>query len=118
MSSVPAADLDPAAKANLLCTYAALILHDDGVDITADNITKLVAASGNSVEPYMPSLFARALENKDIGDLLKGGGGPAVPMAAAAAEDTGAASGAGKKKEEPKEEEEEEEADLGFSLFD
>lgn len=126
MAAVATSSLPQGQKEELLCTYAALILHDDGLEVTADNIKKLVTASGNSVEPYMPRLFASALQGHNVGDLLSGVGsvGAGAPVAAAGAGGDAAAAGggdaggkaAGKKKEE--EEEEEEEDDLGFSLFD
>jgi len=61
MAHIAVDKLTPAEKAELCCTYAALILHDDGVEITADKINKLLAASDNKIEAYWPSLFAKAL---------------------------------------------------------
>lgn len=42
---------------DLLCTYAALILNDEGAPITADSIQKLITAAKGEVEPYYPKLF-------------------------------------------------------------
>lgn len=67
MTVIPAAELPQAQKEELLCTYSALILHDEGMALTADNISKLVKAAGCSVEPFMPVLFARALSSVNIG---------------------------------------------------
>jgi len=99
MAHVPIKDLDATTKAELCCTYAALILHDDGMEITADKINKLLAASDNKIEGYWPSLFAKALQGRNIGDLLLGGGGAAAggPATTAAPEKKD-----DKKKEEPK----------------
>jgi len=122
-------------KDELLVTYAALILHDDKLDISAENISKLVAAAGTTVEPYWPKLFATLLQGKNVGDLLTaapaGGGGGGAPSGGGGGdskkEEGGAAGGGGggggkkgkeKQKEKEKEAEPEEEADLGFSLFD
>jgi len=123
-------------KDELLVTYAALILHDDKLDISAENISKLVAAAGTTVEPYWPKLFATLLQGKNVGDLLTaapagGGGGGGAPSGGSGGdskkEEGGAAGGGGgggkkggkeKQKEKEKEAEPEEEADLGFSLFD
>lgn len=58
------------ATSELACTYAALILHDDGLEITADNITTILKAANVTVEPYWPSLFAKLFAKKDIGDLI------------------------------------------------
>jgi len=113
----------PEEKDELLCTFAALILNDDKLPITADNINKLVSAANASVEPYWPKLFSRLLEGQDVNSLLlsavgspgAGGAAPAAGGAAPAAGGAGAAAA-----EEPKKEEkvEEEETDMGFSLFD
>lgn len=54
----------------LACTYAALILHDDGIAVTADKIASILAAAKVEVEPYWPSLFERALKGRNIDDLL------------------------------------------------
>lgn len=108
------------STSELACTCAALILYDDGVDITADNIATLVKTANVPVEPYYPGLFAKLFETNNIADLITnlggGGGGPAV----AGAPDTAAAGGEAKEEEKKKEEseEEEEDDDMGFSLFD
>lgn len=117
MASVEVAKLSQAEKEELLCSYAALILHDEKVDITADNINKLVTAAGGYVEPYWPTLFARALKTVQIGDLIKNAGSaPAAAPAAGAASPSKKA--AGSPKAAAKKEEEEEGGDMGFSLFD
>ncbi|KAF4212064.1 ribosomal protein P1 [Aspergillus novofumigatus IBT 16806] len=109
------------STAELACSYAALILADDGVEITADKIqTLLGAAKLVDVEPIWTSLFAKALEGKDIKDLLTnvGSGGAAAPAAVGGAA-AGAAAPAEAAAEEKKEEEKEEsDEDMGFGLFD
>ncbi|CAL5867645.1 uncharacterized protein PFLUO_LOCUS1864 [Penicillium psychrofluorescens] len=105
--------------AELACSYAALILADDGVEVTADKLqTLLDAAQIQEVEPIWPSIFAKALEGKDIKELLTnvGSGGPAAPAGAAAA--AGGDAAAEEKKEEKEEEKEESDEDMGFGLFD
>ena len=41
----------------LQCTYAALVLHDDGAEITPAAMTDLIKAAGCSVEGYWPLLM-------------------------------------------------------------
>ena len=62
-------------KDEMVTTYAALILHDAEKEVTPENINTLVAASGNSVEPYWPTLFAKLLKTFEMKDLLLSGGG-------------------------------------------
>lgn len=120
MAAVPVDQLSAEQKDELVCTYAALILHDDGAEISADSMNKLIKASGNSVEAYWPMLYSKMLTGKNVGDLLSvggggggSGGGAGGDAGAAAGGDAGAAGG-GAKKEEAAEEEEEE---MDFDLF-
>ncbi|KAL6658788.1 hypothetical protein ACP70R_002828 [Stipagrostis hirtigluma subsp. patula] len=109
------------SSSEVACTYAALILHDDGIPITAEKIATVVKAAGVKVESYWPALFAKLLEKRSVDDLVLsvGSGGGAAPVAAAAAPAGGAAAAAApaaeKKEEEAKEESDD---DMGFSLFD
>ena len=125
----------PEEKAELLCTFAALLLHDEGLKIDGDNIQKLITAAGAQVEPFWPKLYANMLANKKVSDLLtaapSGGAGAAAAAPAAAAgkadakkdDKKGGADKKGDKKEKAKEKEKEKEADdeeggdMGFSLF-
>merc|ERR1719399_2713185 len=70
MASVELSKLSKSEHDELCCSYAALMLHDDGVEITAEKINKIIKASGNTVEPYWPMLFTKALKSANIGDLL------------------------------------------------
>jgi len=106
------------------CTYAALILWDDGIPVTGEKISTLVKAAKVPIEAYWPGLFAKLLEKRNIEDLLlsvgSGGGGAAATVAVAPGGGGGAAAAEAapaveEKKEEPKEESDE---DMGFSLFD
>ncbi|PYI14188.1 hypothetical protein BO86DRAFT_417695 [Aspergillus japonicus CBS 114.51] len=106
------------STAELACSYAALILADDGVEVTADKLQTLIsAAKVPEIEPIWTSIFAKALEGKDIKDLLTnvGSGGPAAAAPAAAAGGAAAPAEAAEEKEEEKEESDE---DMGFGLFD
>ncbi|RAH70222.1 ribosomal protein P1 [Aspergillus aculeatinus CBS 121060] len=107
------------STAELACSYAALILADDGVEVTADKLQTLIsAAKVAEIEPIWTSIFAKALEGKDIKDLLTnvGSGGPAAAAPAAAA--GGAAAPAEAAEEKKEEEKEESDEDMGFGLFD
>ncbi|KAF7367515.1 60S acidic ribosomal protein P1-alpha 3 [Mycena sanguinolenta] len=109
------------ATAELAATYAALILCDDGIEITSDKICTLTNAANVELEPIWATLLAKALEGKNVKDLLSnvgaGGGAPAAGGAAPAA--GGAAAAEAPKEEEKKEEEKEEsDEDMGFGLFD
>ncbi|GAB2231174.1 hypothetical protein Droror1_Dr00027462 [Drosera rotundifolia] len=107
----------------LACTYACLILHDDGISITSEKIATLVKAANVSVESYWPSLFAKLVEKRNIEELISnvgaGGGGAAVAVSAAPGGGGGGPAAAVEEKEEKKEEpKEESDDDMGFSLFD
>ncbi|KAK5110723.1 60S acidic ribosomal protein P1 [Meristemomyces frigidus] len=113
------------STSELAVSYAALILSDDGVEITADKLMSLItAAKVPDVEPIWTTLFAKALEGKDVKDMLLNTGSGSAPAAAAAAApaaggDAPAAGGAAPKAEEKKEEaKEESDEDMGFGLFD
>ncbi|XP_043715786.1 60S acidic ribosomal protein P1-like [Telopea speciosissima] len=108
----------------IACTYAALLLHDDGIAVTAEKIAAVVKAANVTVESYWPNLFAKLVEKRNIEDLImnvgSGGGGAPVAVAATSGGGGGGAAAAAapaveEKKEEPKEESDD---DMGFSLFD
>jgi len=109
------------ASTDLATTYAALILADDGLEITADKIVALTSAADVEIEAIWATLLAKALEGKNVKDLLSnvgsGGGAPAVGSNVAAAS-SGAAPVEEEKKEEAPEEKEESDDDMGFGLFD
>ncbi|XP_022647013.1 60S acidic ribosomal protein P1-like [Varroa jacobsoni] len=110
-----------ASNDELACVYAALILQDDEVGITAEKINSILKAANVSVEPYWPTLFAKALEGCDLKALITNvgsgvGAAPAGVTATAAPPAAGDAPADAKKEE--KEEEEDEDEDMGFGLFD
>ena len=99
------------ASPELACVYAALILNDDGLEISAEKINNLLNAAGVKVESYWVDLFAEFFKTQDINELVKGTAlGGAAPAAGAVA--TGAA--AEEAQEEKKEEEEVVEMAGGF----
>ena len=52
------------------CSYAALMLHDDGIEISTERLTKAIKSSGNETEAFYPGLYAKALQGADVGALL------------------------------------------------
>ncbi|XP_012273115.1 60S acidic ribosomal protein P1 [Orussus abietinus] len=111
-----------ATKAELACVYSALILVDDDVAVTGEKIQTILKAANVDVEPYWPGLFAKALENVNVKDLITNisSGVGAAPVAGAPAAAAPASAEAAPAKEEKKKEEPEEESDddMGFGLFD
>ncbi len=109
-------------SAELAIPYAMLVLHDDKVEITADNINKVLTAAGIEVEPIWIKVFVDAFAGQDLGKFLTNitaGVGSAPAQAAGGVPAAAAAPAAGGKKEEKaaaKKEESEEE--MGFGLFD
>ncbi|KAK9332548.1 60s acidic ribosomal protein-domain-containing protein [Lipomyces starkeyi] len=99
-------------------SYAALILADAEVEITSDKLLSLTKAAGVEVEPIWASLFAKALEGKDIKDLLTNvGAAGAAPAAGAPAAGAAATEAAAEEVVEEKEEEKEEsDDDMGMFL--
>ncbi|KFM22858.1 60S acidic ribosomal protein P1 [Auxenochlorella protothecoides] len=58
------------SRSELAVVYATLILNDDGVEVSAENINSLVQAAGIEVEPYWPSLFAKLAQKKSVDDFI------------------------------------------------
>jgi ribosomal protein L12E/L44/L45/RPP1/RPP2 len=55
-------EVSGAEKDQLVVSLAALLLHDCGAEMSADNLSSVVNASGNSVAAYFPTLFATYIE--------------------------------------------------------
>merc|ERR1712078_202936 len=105
----------------LASSYAALILADDGIEVTADKLQTLIkAAKIKDVEPIWTNIFAKALEGKDIKELLTnvGSGGAAAGPSAGGAAAGGAAEAEPAAEEKKEEEKDESDDDMGFGLFD
>merc|ERR1719375_2453093 len=109
MASVAPSEIPSAQKDEMLMTYAAMIMADSGVDMTAANMEKVIKAAGGKVDSFLPKIFCKMLEGKELKTYIEmagkpgagGGGGGAAPAAG------GAAPAAEAKKEEVEEEEEE-----------
>merc|ERR1719230_1846644 len=75
MANIPTSQLSKEQSDELLCTYAALILHDDGAEINPAAMNNLIKASGCTVEGYWPTLFAKMIQTNGMEALLAAGGG-------------------------------------------
>ncbi|XP_052180242.1 60S acidic ribosomal protein P1-like [Diospyros lotus] len=107
----------------IACTYAILILYDDGIPITAEKINAIIKAANVRVEPYLPSLFAKLVQKRNVDDLIlnvgSGGGAAAVATAAAPAADSASAAAPSAPPTDTKVEVvDDSDGDIGFSLFD
>lgn len=102
-----------------IISYAAFILADAGVEVSAENLQTVAKAAGAEVDGVWASVFAQALEGKDLKQILSGFHA-AGPAAGAAAGGAAAAAGGEAAAEEQAAEEEKEESDddMGFGLFD
>merc|ERR1711874_373168 len=104
--------LDQVTKDQMSCTFAALFLHDEGVEVNAANLNKVLTATNCKVAGYWPMLFANALAGRSVGEFLAVSGGSA-PAQVVATTSGGEAPKEEVKEEEKKEEEEEEDMDIG-----
>ncbi|GME74889.1 unnamed protein product [Ambrosiozyma monospora] len=100
-------------------SYAALILADADLEVSSENLLKLTSAANIEIDSIWGSIFAKALDGKDLQSLFVNFSVGAAPAGGASA---GAAAG-GAAAEEAAEEEEEEakeesDDDMGFGLFD
>ena len=117
MASVAVEKLSKAEHDELCCAYSALLLEDGGVELSADNLSKIIKATGNQVEGYWPSMFANALKGFSISDMLTNvAAGPAVSASAGAAAAPGPGDAPAKEEEKAEEKEEVEVVDMG-NLF-
>jgi large subunit ribosomal protein LP1 len=62
----------------VVCSYAALLLHDGGLAITEDNINAVLKAANCTTEPYWPMLYVNMCKVDGALDTIiqkPGGGG-------------------------------------------
>ncbi|KAJ6479909.1 60s acidic ribosomal protein-domain-containing protein [Mycena vitilis] len=88
--TVPAMNV---STSDLAATYAALILADAESEITSDKILTLTTAAGVEIEPIWATLLAKALEGKNVKEMLSTIGvssGPAAISTATATATTAA----------------------------
>mmetsp|Transcript_5259 Transcript_5259/g.5380 ORF Transcript_5259/g.5380 Transcript_5259/m.5380 type:complete len:124 (+) Transcript_5259:78-449(+) len=89
-------------------SLAVLALYDGGAEITSDQISTLLTATNNHVQPYWPTLFASNL-GSNVGEIIFNRGGGVAPVASAAGSAPAAAGGdskSDKKEDAPKKVEE------------
>ncbi|CUM55825.1 unnamed protein product [Debaryomyces tyrocola] len=98
-------------------SYAALILADAEIEITSDKLLAITKAAGASVEDVWADVYAKALEGKDLKELLFSFAA-AAPAAAPAGGAAAAGGDAPAAVEEAEEEAEESDGDMGMGLFD
>uniref|UniRef100_UPI00358F963F large ribosomal subunit protein P1-like isoform X2 n=1 Tax=Myxine glutinosa TaxID=7769 RepID=UPI00358F963F len=107
------------STAELACIYSALILYDDDVSITEDKLVALIKAAGVQVEPFWPSLYAKALGNVNLGALITNvAGGMATGAPPAPSAETAPAVTEAPEVKKEVEESSESDEDMGFGLFD
>mmetsp|Transcript_10607 Transcript_10607/g.15013 ORF Transcript_10607/g.15013 Transcript_10607/m.15013 type:complete len:123 (-) Transcript_10607:57-425(-) len=108
--------LSKAQKDEYATAFAILALYDGGADITSEQISGLLEATGNTeVEAFYPIIFANYLSDPaKVAELITtpGGAGGGGAGGGAGGGDAGGAA----EEEEEEEKEEEEEADIGGGM--
>lgn len=99
-------------------SYAALILADADLEITADNLLAITKAAGASVENVWADVYSKALEGKNLKELLFSFAASGPSGASAGAAGAAASSDAPAAEEAVEEAAEESDDDMGFGLFD
>lgn len=115
MASVEVSQLDRNTFQSLACTYAALLLHDSGKELTASHFDTVLSAAGTKVDKAYAGQVIAALKHANIASMLSGAS--SAPVAAPAAS-AAAPAAAGKKEEPKKEEKKEEEEDAAGGAMD
>eukprot|EP01127_Copromyxa_protea_P006058 TRINITY_DN1586_c0_g1_i1.p1 TRINITY_DN1586_c0_g1~~TRINITY_DN1586_c0_g1_i1.p1 ORF type:complete len:107 (-),score=45.07 TRINITY_DN1586_c0_g1_i1:44-364(-) len=100
----------------LATTYAALLLHDAGVEVTAELLTAITASANVKVSNFWPAFYEKALKTNNLDTIISNvGTGSAAPAAASAGAAAAAPAAAVEAAKEPSSESEEEMD--GFDLF-
>ena len=95
--------------------YAALMLHKLNKDVTEENVTSIVKASGAEVNEAQVKALVASLADVDIEEAIKAAPVAVAAAPAAAGTDTPAAGGEKKERAEPPSEKQEEAAMEGLS---
>merc|ERR1712170_93213 len=107
MSCQPFNEMSELERNQLACNLAALILHDEKIDMTSENLSNVLQKSGLNVPNYWPLLMSKALEGQNFEDLLKVSGNNS------ASNNNNAQQEQVQEEEEPTVEEESEDMDMG-----
>ena len=54
MANISGFELPKDQRDELCLSYSVLMLHDDGLEITAEKLNQVIQESGNEVKPMMP----------------------------------------------------------------
>ncbi|EJD44517.1 hypothetical protein AURDEDRAFT_88100 [Auricularia subglabra TFB-10046 SS5] len=119
---VPRRGITSAAEAELAAGYAALVLADAALEITAERLIAVLSAAGVHLEPFWADVFARGCANRDVKTMLLSVGGGAGQQGVASRPDaTSHLEEHAEKREQvpsPAAPAEESDDDMGFGLFD
>ena len=123
MAAVEPSHLDHPTFQSLACSYAALLLHDIGKDLSvsvtqAANLQAVLTAASAKVDKSFSGQMATALKHGNVGSIISGAA--SAPVAAAPVAATTATPAAAEKKKEAKKEEKkvEEEEDVAGGAMD
>lgn len=83
MSCKPFSELSDVERSQTAVNLAILVLHDAKVEITAENINKVLKACGVKVESYWADIFCEALKGQNIESFfaVSGGAVSSAPVA-------------------------------------
>jgi ribosomal protein L12E/L44/L45/RPP1/RPP2 len=106
--STPFTAIEGNDRANMVLSLASALLHEGGVEVTADNLTSVLAASNNeapeSFKAAFASLFTASNDQSKMFEFKVGGGG----SGSSSGSGSGAAEAEAAKEPEPESEPEEE----------
>lgn len=106
-------------KAEQAVALAALILADESIDITPEKLQILLRAAGiEDIEPIWATLFAKALEGKDVKDIITTVGSTTNGGVVQGSVENGVAQSDEPQKDVDDEPDYSSDDDIGMSLFD
>jgi len=70
MASVPVESLTPVDLSILSCTYASLILHEEGMDITVTQVEKLLKKANLKIDGFWVKMFVSTMHGRNFTELL------------------------------------------------